>query len=58
MLRRMIKDDLKRMSAIGDHVCNQLDNYEVHARLARRVIHTGQTLLEWGLKLIEKDVVI
>ena len=54
MLDRMIKDDCKKMIAIGDHVCTQLDNYEVHKRFARRLICTGQMLIGWGLRLIER----
>jgi len=55
VLDRMIKDDIKKMIALGDHALNAVEMYEFHhTRLARKCIRTGQWLLMAGQRLLER----
>jgi len=55
VLDRMIKDDLKKMVALGDHALNAVEMYEFHhTRLARKCIRSGQWLIMTGQRLIER----
>ena len=54
-MERMIREDLKRLAAIGNHDLEAMKTYDVHhTHLARFYIRIGKRFIECGLKRIAR----